>query len=258
MDRTLYKTVVISDLHLGNPHSKVAEVSNFLSSVDCDTLIMNGDIIDAWELENSKDEKWTDSHSAVFKVLSNMMSRYGTKIIYVIGNHDDILFKMAPVKMFGLSLVNEWFMSDCGHKIAVVHGHAFDTITMRFNFLARLGSITYDALIRFTNMWNKGRARTKKGRYSFSQVLKQGVKKGVQLISGYEKDLEAYAKSHGCDMIIGGHTHHVEDKMLHGVRYLNSGDWMESMTALAQTLDGEWKILYYRDLFDSDNKPRPK
>src|SRR5574344_191601 len=247
MERPYYHTIVISDVHLGSPHSKVREVSDFLASVDCDRLIMDGDIIDGWQLENSEDQKWTAWHSNFFKVIFDMVERHNTEIIYVVGNHDDFLDRIAPVKMFGVRIVNELISDEKEHKYIVIHGHAFDSITARLTFLARLGDIAYNALIRFNNIWNRARIKSGKPYYSLSQVLKQKVKEAVSAISGFEKDIELFAKSKGCDGIICGHIHHPEDKMLHGVHYLNSGDWMESMTALAEDFDGKWQLIHYSD-----------
>jgi len=246
-ERTLYKTIVISDIHLGSPHSGVREVSDFLNSVDCDKLIMDGDIIDGWQLENSRDQKWTPMHSNFFKVIFDMVERHNTEIIYIIGNHDDFLDRMAPVKMFGMKILNEYILEECGKKYVVIHGHAFDSITSRFRFIARWGDIAYNALIRFNNIWNRARVRQGRPYYSLSQVIKQKVKEAVSAISGFEEDLEFYAKAKGCDGIICGHIHHPEDKMLHGIHYLNSGDWVESMTALAEDAEGIWRIIRYRD-----------
>ena len=128
MERPHYKTVVISDVHLGAPHSKVREVSEFLSAVDCDRLIMNGDIIDGWQLKNSND-KWNTSHSAFFRVIMKMMEKHGTEVIYVSGNHDDFLDPLVPSRLFNIRFVNEYILKEEGHSYIVIHGHAFDSIT---------------------------------------------------------------------------------------------------------------------------------
>lgn len=245
--RPYYKTVVVSDIHLGSPNSKVTEVSEFLDSLDCDRLIMNGDIIDGWQLKNSGDEKWTARHSLFFRVLMDLAERKHAQLIYVIGNHDDFLDGIAPVKMFGIQIVSEFVIDEGAKKYVVIHGHAFDSITSRLTFLARLGDIAYNALIKFNNLWNKARIRQGRPYYSFSQVIKHKVKEAVSLISGFEKDLEAYATARGCTGIICGHIHCPEDKMLNDIHYLNSGDWVESMTALVEDFDGNWRIVRYAD-----------
>jgi UDP-2,3-diacylglucosamine pyrophosphatase LpxH len=255
-DRPHYKTIVISDVHLGAPFSKVEEVSRFLSSVDCDRLIMDGDIIDGWQLKNSGDEKWTSKQSNFFRVLLDLVERCNTDIIYIVGNHDDFLYRIAPVKMFGMQILNEYILDDGAYKFVVIHGHAFDSITSRLTFIAKLGDWAYNALIRFNNIWNRTRMRQGKPYYSLSQVVKQKVKEAVSALSGFEKDLESYARARHCNGIICGHIHHPEDKMLHEIRYLNSGDWVESMTALAEDMTGTWRILRYTDMVSSNSEFR--
>ena len=187
MERPHYKTVVISDVHLGAPHSKVREVSEFLSSVDCDRLIMNGDIIDGWQLHNS-DDKWNSSHSAFFRVIMKMMENHSTEVIYVSGNHDDFLDPIVPSKLFNISFVSEYILREEKHSYVVIHGHAFDSITARFRWISRLGDIGYNLLLKFNNMWNRARMRHGKEYYSFSKVIKHKVKQAVSLISGFESD----------------------------------------------------------------------
>ena len=253
MERPHYKTVVISDVHLGATHSKVREVSEFLSSVDCDRLIMNGDIIDGWQLHNS-DDKWNSSHSAFFRVIMKMMENHSTEVIYVSGNHDDFLDPIVPSKLFNISFVSEYILREEKHSYVVIHGHAFDSITARFRWISRLGDIGYNLLLKFNNMWNRARMRHGKEYYSFSKVIKHKVKQAVSLISGFESDLEAFARARGCDGIICGHIHNPEDKMLKGgIHYLNSGDWVESLSALVEDFDGNWRILRYNDFV----KPQP-
>lgn len=246
--REHFRTVVISDVHIGSRHSKVKEVTEFLSSVDCDTLILNGDIIDGWQLKNS-DDKWNIHHSAFFRVIMKMMEKHGTEVIYVTGNHDDFLDSLVPSRMFNVNIVSEYVI-DHGHgKYVVIHGHAFDSITAQMRWLAKLGDLAYNLLLKFNKIWNRARIRHGKEYYSFSQVIKHGVKQAVSYISGFESDLADFAKARGCTGIVCGHIHHPEDKILkHGIHYLNSGDWVESLTALAETIDGHWSIVHFNEV----------
>ena len=248
MERPHYKTIVISDVHIGSRHSKVKEVTEFLASVDCDRLILDGDIIDGWQLKNS-DNKWTTVHSAFFYVIMKMMENHGTEVIYIAGNHDDFLDALVPSKMFNISIVHEYVLKEKNHSYVVIHGHAFDSITARFTWLAKLGDIAYNLLLKFNNVWNKARQKRGKDYYSLSQVLKYKVKQAVSAISGFEADLESFAKAKGCDGIICGHIHHPEDKVLKGgIHYMNSGDWVESMTALVEDYYENWKIIRYQEI----------
>ena len=247
MERPHYKTVVISDVHLGAPHSKVREVSEFLSAVDCDRLIMNSDIIDGWQLKNSND-KWNTSHSAFFRVIMKMMEKHGTEVIYVSGNHDDFLDPLVPSRLFNIRFVNEYILKEEGHSYIVIHGHAFDSITAQMRWIAKLGDKAYNLLLRFNNVWNRARVRQGKGYYSFSKVIKHRVKQAVSLLSGFESDLSDFARAKGCDGIICGHIHNPEDKIIKGgIHYLNSGDWVESLTALVEDTGGKWSIVKYTD-----------
>ncbi len=247
-DRTHFKTVVISDVHMGTPHAKIGEVTRFLGRLSCDRLILAGDIIDGWQLKQV-DDKWTVQESAFFSVIMKMLEKDQTEVVYVTGNHDDFLDNITPCQLFFISFVGEYMLEDFGKRYVVIHGHAFDSITTQFRWLSKLGGLAYNALLKFNNVWNRAREKSGKGRYSFSKAIKHGVKRAVNLISGFELDLADYARSKKCDGIICGHIHHPEDKILkNGVRYLNCGDWVESMTALVEDVEGNWKILGYNDL----------
>lgn len=134
MDRIAFKSIVISDVHLGSPHSKLVEVTKFLSMVNCERLIMAGDIIDGWQLK-SEEDKWTLEESMFFRVIMKMMEKMGTEVIYVTGNHDDFLFPIVPCELFKIKIVSEYIIEDFGKRFVVIHGHAFDAVTMHFRWL---------------------------------------------------------------------------------------------------------------------------
>ena len=248
MDRVHYKTVVISDVHMGTPFSKIGEVTRFLGRLSCERLVLAGDIIDGWQLKQV-DDKWTVQESAFFSVIMKMLEKDQTEVVYVTGNHDDFLDNITPCQLFFISFVNEYLIEDFGKRYVVIHGHAFDSITSHFKWLSNFGDTAYNFLLRFNNLKNRARDKQGKEKYSFSKALKHGVKKAVNLISGFESDIAEFAKSKKCDGIICGHIHHPEDKILkNGIRYLNSGDWVESLTALGEDEDCKWKVLKYGDL----------
>lgn len=252
MDRVKYKCIVISDVHLGSPHSKLVELTDFLKRVNCERLIMAGDIIDGWELKSTND-RWSNEESMFFRVIMKMMENEGTEVIYVTGNHDDFLLGIVPCELFKIKIVSEYVFQDFGKRYVAIHGHAFDAVTVHFRWLAKLGSIGYNMLLRTHQWWNKSRNRQGKERFSFSKAIKHGVKKTVNLISGFESDLDSFAQSMKCEGIICGHIHHPEDKILkHGTHYLNSGDWVESLTALVEDYEGVWKVVKYRDLVSAE------
>lgn len=248
VNKKRYKTVIISDVHLGAPHAKLQEVAHFLSMLECECLIMAGDIIDGWQLKRVED-KWTAQESGFFNEIMQMMAANGTKVIYITGNHDDFLDAIVPCQLFNVSIQSEYVVEDFGKRYVVIHGHAFDSITAQMRWISKLGDIGYSFLLKFNNFWNKSRELHGKERYSFSKTIKHGVKKAVNLISGFESDLASFARSKNCDGIICGHIHHPEDKLLKGgVHYLNCGDWVESLTGLVEDYDGKWEILHYKDM----------
>ena len=248
-EKKQYKTVIISDVHLGSPHAKLKEVTRFLNSVECSQLILNGDIIDGWHMKK-QDDRWTIMESAFFHSIMQMMEGNNTEVIYVTGNHDDFLDPIVPSSLFNIHLVSEYLIDDISGRYVIIHGHAFDSITTRLRWLAKLGGVAYNLLIKFNNSWNKTREYSGKEKYSFSKAVKNAVKKAVNLISGFESDLASFAAAKKCGGIICGHIHHPEDKILKGgIRYLNSGDWVETLSAVVETNEGEWSVVYYKDLF---------
>lgn len=245
MPRTCYRTVVISDIHLGAPHAKLREVTDFLNSVDCDTLILAGDIVDGWQLKKHNNP-WTSLETAFFQAIIGIMDMGHTKAIYLTGNHDDFLDGIVPSEVFNVSVLSEYVMESGGNRFAVIHGHAFDAVTTKLRWLAKLGDVGYNFLLRFNKIWNRSREKQGVGKFSLSKAVKHKVKQAVNLISGFEGDLYDFAKAKKCNGIICGHIHHPCDKMLKGeIRYMNCGDWVESLTALVETEDGEWKIIRY-------------
>ena len=137
--RTYYPTVVLSDIHLGTSHSKTIEVSNFLKSVNCDRLILNGDIIDGWHLRKAGTKRWQAKHTDFFKVIMKMMENFGTEVIYVCGNHDDFLDSLVPMTFYNVKIVKEYILETHGKRYYVTHGDIFDRVTTQMKWLARLG-----------------------------------------------------------------------------------------------------------------------
>ncbi|HEY4785765.1 MAG TPA: UDP-2,3-diacylglucosamine diphosphatase [Bacteroidales bacterium] len=241
-----YKTIVLSDIHLGSKSSKAKEVSRFLKSNTCDTLILNGDIIDGWQLR--KGGKWKKKHTRFFRVVLKMMEKNKTEVIYLRGNHDDFLDNILPFAFAELKLVKDYIYKSKGKKYLVLHGDIFDSITTNLRWLAKLGDVGYTFLLWLNKVYNYWRIRRGLQYYSLSQVIKQKVKSAVAYISDYETELVKLARSRGCDGVICGHIHHPAMTQYQDILYLNSGDWVESLTALAENYKGEWKIIYYADL----------
>jgi len=215
--------------------------------VNCNTLIMNGDIIDGWHLQKGGKGKWKKEHTDFFKVIMKMMENHNTHIIYVRGNHDDFIDHLAPLTFANLSIVNEYVHEKNGKSYYVVHGDVFDSITSKMVWLAKLGDIGYTFLLWVNRIYNIYRAKKGLGYFSLSQSIKQKVKSAVSYISDYEKELVALARARHADGIICGHIHQPANTHIDGIHYLNSGDWVETMSALLEHEDGTWEVYMHRD-----------
>ncbi len=248
MDRQrFYKTIVISDLHLGTEHSKTTELAEFLRTVNCKTLILNGDIIDGWHLQKSGKGKWKKAHTDIFKIMMKMMEKHNTKIIYVRGNHDDFIDHLAPFSFANLSIVKDYMHISCGKRYFVTHGDIFDSVTSKMVWLAKLGDIGYSFLLWINRFYNIYRKKRGLPYFSLSQSIKQKVKSAVSYISDFEQELVALAKLRRADGIICGHIHQPANRMVDGIHYLNSGDWVETMSALLESEEGKWELYLHNE-----------
>ncbi len=247
--KTFYKTIVLSDIHLGIKASKAKEVINFLKHHKCETLILNGDIIDGWQLR--KNGKWTKQHSNFFKYIISLSSKKKSKIVYIRGNHDDFLEEIMPLKIGNFSIRKSYIHFGVNKKYFVTHGDLFDSITSKLKWIAKLGDIGYTFLLWINRHFNAYREKKGMPYYSISKVIKAKVKSAVSFISDYENELVKVAKSRKCDGIICGHIHQAAIKNIEGIEYLNSGDWVESLTALVEDNEGNWKIIQYQEWLNS-------
>ena len=243
--KTFYKTIVLSDLHLGIKASKAKEVVHFLKHHKCETLILNGDIVDGWQLR--KNGKWTKQHSNFFKHIISLTSKNKCKIIYIRGNHDDFLEEIMPLRIGNFSIRKYYIHYGVNNNYFVTHGDIFDNVTNKLKWIAKLGDSGYTFLLWLNRHYNSYREKRGMPYYSLSQVIKAKVKTAVSFISDYENELVKVAKARRCSGIICGHIHQPAIKMIDGIEYLNSGDWVESLTALVETTAGEWKIIHYQD-----------
>lgn len=245
--RKFYSTIVLSDIHLGTSNSKTIEVSNFLKSVNCKRLILNGDIIDGWALKKGGTRKWQSKHTDFFKVIMKMMEKEGTEVIYVSGNHDDFLDNLAPISFSNVKIVKDYIHESHGKRYFVTHGDVFDAVTTKMKWLAQLGDVGYTFLLWVNRCYNTFRSRRGLPYYSLSQVIKQKVKSAVSYISDFEQELVSFAKARKCDGVICGHIHHPANTYYDNIHYLNSGDWVESLSALAEDANGEWQVIDYNE-----------
>lgn len=246
--QNFYPTIVISDVHLGTEHSKTSQLANFLRTVNCDTLILNGDIIDGWHLQKGGKGKWKKEHTDLFKIIMKMMENHNTKVVYVRGNHDDFIDHIAPFAFANISIVKDYMHEKNGKKYYVTHGDIFDHITSNMVWLAKLGDIGYTFLLWLNRVYNYYREKKGLDYFSLSQSIKQKVKSAVSYISNYENELVELARSKEVEGIICGHIHQPADKMIDGIHYLNSGDWVETMSALLEHEDGSWEVYIHSEI----------
>ena len=244
MGMKTYRSIFVSDVHLGTRDCKADQLNNFLKHNSCDTLYLVGDIIDAWRIQQNK-WRWKQSHTNVVRRVLGHAKR-GTRVVYVAGNHDEFLRPMIPYGFsFGLIEIHnqiEHIGADSKHYL-VVHGDMFDGITRLAPWLSFLGDTAYDLILIWNTRFNWMRHKFGFGYWSLSQYLKQRVKKAVDFIFQFEKNLVAYCKKRGFDGVICGHIHNSEIKLIDNIWYSNTGDWVESCTALCETHDGDWIII---------------
>lgn len=243
-ETTHFRTIIISDLHLGAGGSKAEEVTNFLKSYSCKKLILNGDIIDAWQLK--KYGVWKRKHTMFFKRVLKMIEENKTKVIYIRGNHDDFLDQIIPLRLGKhFQIRKDYILNSSDKRFYVTHGDVFDSITTNLKWLAYLGDIGYTFLLWLNKFYNKYRAWRGLPYFSLSQKIKQSVKLAVNYMSDFEEKLTELARSRDCDGVICGHIHHPSIRMIDGISYMNSGDWVETLSALVEDFDGNWNLVYY-------------
>ncbi len=235
------RTVIISDVHLGTPDCKVDEVNHFLRHTRCAKLILNGDIIDGWQLRRAG--QWTKAHTRFIRIVLKKLEKRDTEVVYLRGNHDDILAAFLPLVFEKLSLVEDHVHEGPGGRYLVLHGDVFDTITRNFVFLAHLGDWGYRALLGLNRAYNAWRRWRGLEYWSLSKAIKARVKSAVSHVSNFEDHIAALARSRGCTGVMCGHIHTPADKRLGDIHYLNSGDWVESLTAIVEHLDGRYELL---------------
>ena len=239
-----YRSIFVSDVHLGTKDCKADHLNNFLKHNSCDTLYLVGDIIDAWKIQQNR-WRWKQSHTNVVRRVLGHAKR-GTRVVFIAGNHDEFLRPMIPYGFsFGLIEIHnqiEHIGADGKHYL-VTHGDLFDGITRLAPWIAFLGDKAYDFVLSLNNKFNWIRRRMGFGYFSLSRYLKYKVKKAVDFVFKFEENLANYCKKRGFDGVICGHIHHAEIKEINGVMYMNDGDWVESCTALVEHWDGRWEII---------------
>ena len=241
------RTVFLSDLHLGTLDCKADECRRFLKHVRAEKIVLVGDIVDAWAL--GRGSRWRRRHTRFVRTLLKKMEQEDVEVLYLRGNHDDLLERFLPFQLGGLKIAKEYVhQSADGRRYLCVHGDGFDSISTNHRWLAVLGSLGYDVLLMVNRLYNKYRAWRGKEYYSVSRAIKGRVKSAVNFIGKYEEQLQNLAVRRQCDGIIAGHVHHPADAMVGETRYLNCGDWVETMSAVVEYGDGRMETVLYKDV----------
>jgi UDP-2,3-diacylglucosamine pyrophosphatase LpxH len=236
--------VVISDTHLGTYGCQAKELYQYLKSIKPDKLIINGDFIDIWQFKKNYFPK---DHLKIIKRIITLASK-GTEVIYITGNHDELLRKFANFKLGNFELVNKKFLILDTKKVWIFHGDVFDASVQHSKWIAKLGGVGYDWLIRINSISNWILQKLGREKYSFSKRIKASVKKAVKFIGDFEKTAAELAIENKYDYVICGHIHQPQIKKIVTQKgectYLNSGDWVENLTALEYN-EGEWSLYTY-------------
>lgn len=244
--KTKYRSIWISDIHLGTRGCQADQLIDFLNNVTCDNLYLVGDIIDGWVMSTGT-IYWPQSHTNVIrKVLSK--AKNGCNVFYVSGNHDEFLRSysnnLSEVILGNVSVVDEIVhISPDGKRYLVIHGDQFDIVTRYHKWVAVIGDYGYRFLIWVNTILNKVRRKWGLGYWSLSKFIKHKVKSAVNFIGEFETAVAIECKSKDVDGVICGHIHHAEIKEIDGIMYMNDGDWVESCTALVEDYDGNFSIV---------------
>ncbi|WP_421918973.1 UDP-2,3-diacylglucosamine diphosphatase [Marinifilum sp.] len=238
------EVVVLSDIHLGTIGCRAEELLKYLNSIQPKKLILNGDIVDIWQF---KKRYWPKSHMRIIKHITSLLSK-GVPVYYVTGNHDEMLRKFEGFTLGKLQIVNKLILNLNGKKAWVFHGDVFDVTMQYAKWLTRLGSIGYDLLIMINSLVNYFAKLMGREKVSLSRKIKNSVKSAVKYINSFEQTAAEIAIDKGYDYVVCGHIHHPEYKEIStkngSTHYLNSGDWIESLSALEYN-NGEWSIYEY-------------
>ena len=239
--RLAYRTVWISDTHLGTPGCNADLLLDFLKSIDCETLYLVGDIVDGWRLR--KGWYWPPRHNDVVRCILKQ-AKHGTRVIYIPGNHDEALRDYSGLNFGGIEVMAEAVhLTADGRRLLILHGDEFDGVVLYAKWLAFLGDHAYTLLLKLNRLVNVGRRWLGLPYWSLSKHIKRRVKNAVQFVSSFETAVAHAAHERGADGVVCGHIHCAEVRQLGEVTYYNDGDWVESCTALVEHADGAMEIV---------------
>jgi len=224
-----YKAIIISDVHLGTEASKAEELLEFLANHHTDILIINGDFVDGWAL--AKGYRWRSKHTKVISKVLDISRK--VPVVWIRGNHDEFLHDFMHMHL-GKLQVEENYILDLGEgkKYFIFHGDILDVFVAKWKWIAKIGASGYSLALRVNTLYNKLRKTLKLPYYSIAKDIKNGVKAAVNYITDFEVSAVKLAKQNHCSGVICGHIHKPENRQIAGIHYLNSGDWVENLTAI--------------------------
>lgn len=239
--RIEYRSVFISDVHLGTRGCRADDLAAFLKRINCERLYLVGDIIDMWQLKQRW--FWTPEHNNVIRQILRL-SKNGTTVYYIPGNHDESARQYKKMKFGGVRIVLKAVHETAdGRRLLITHGDQYDMVVTHARWLSKLGSWAYNWLLLFNRLYNLGRKAMGLSYWSLSQYIKLKVKKACTFISAYEDALVNEARRGGFDGVVCGHIHKAEVLHRDSMTYYNCGDWVESCTALVEHDDGTMRVI---------------
>lgn len=242
-ERRRYRTIWISDVHLGTKGCNAALLIDFLDHTDSETMYLVGDIIDGWRLK--KKVYWPPEHNdVVWRILKR--ARRGTRIVYIPGNHDEMMRPFSGMNFGGVEIARAAFHETAdGRRLMVLHGDEFDAVMLAHRWLAVVGDALYHMVMGLNHWVNLARRMLGMPYWSLSKVAKHKVKNAVEFISRYEEVVARAAADRGVDGVVCGHIHTAEIRAFDGIDYYNDGDWVEGCNALVEHFDGRMELLHW-------------
>jgi len=243
-----YKSIFISDFHLGTKGCQADALCNFLKHNTCDNLFLVGDIIDGWRL--SKSWYFPQNHVNTIRRIFTAAKR-GTNVYYLLGNHDEAFRKFLSydISIGNIKLLDRMdYVGVNGKRYLIIHGDFFDELMLSSKWLMHLGDNLYAFMIWFNTYFNRVRKYFNLPYWSLSNWLKQSTKQALNFIHKFEKKVATYCKENHYDGVVCGHIHTAEIKIIEGIEYMNDGDWVESGSALVEHVDGTFELIYQKGL----------
>lgn len=238
-----HRSIFISDVHLGTKDCKADYLADFLKFNSCDQLYLVGDILDGWRMRSGF--YWHKSFNRVIRQILKL-SKTGTPVYYITGNHDEFLRRWANNRFDNIHIVNRCTHISASNKhYLVIHGDQFEAVTRCSALLKYIGDVGYELIMRINRLSNKIRARSGRGHWSFAAFLKQHLKRAKEYIHDFEEAVAHGAMKQGFEGVICGHIHHAAIKSINNIDYLNTGDWVESCTAIVEDTEGCFSLVHW-------------